>query len=835
MSVTALINLWRGNPEISSNITAWKETPQVRADFQPLPASIPEELKTALNAQGIEALYRHQLLSWQASRRGEHVVISTGTASGKTLCYNLPILSKLLENPQYTALYLFPTKALAQDQEQALKQFFQYEQGAQAPLVGTYDGDTPSATRNHIREASQIVLSNPDMLHLGILPHHTRWAGFFRNLRYVVIDEMHVYRGVFGSHFANLIRRLKRIAAFYNARPQFFLTSATIANPEELADQLIEAPVTLISEDGSSNGKRHFILYNPPIIDPELGIRRGAISESVRLAGDLLAHDLQSILFSGSRRGVELTLTYLRRENELDPARIRGYRSGYLRQERRSIEKGLRDGHIRSVVATNALELGIDIGGLEAAILAGYPGSIAATRQQAGRAGRGFKASMAVLVASSNPLDQFLIQNPEYLFGRSPEHALIDPDNLLILVDHLRCAVFERPIRRGEPFGRLGPQTVEEILKVLEGAGDLHYSGEKFFWISDRYPAQSVSLRTASPTKILLQAGSEESLETIGEIDYQSAFWMAHPGAVYLHETRQYLVTGLDLEGNTAQVKEVELDYYTQAIQDSAVEIQNVLMSDAVSGGEKSYGEVVVTTQVTGFRRIQWETHERLDITEIDMPPTQLQTTAYWLSLAEATVTALQDQGLWNSQPNDYGPNWRDQRAKTLDRDRYRCQHCGKHQEGRSLHVHHKIPFRTFESYQAANRLSNLITLCPSCHRRAETVVRVRSSLAGMAYALSHLAPLYLMCDQRDLGVLSDPQSPISQGRPTIVIYDQIPAGIGLSQRLYEIHLEVVTNALALVQTCPCDTGCPSCVGPPGEAGYGGKTETRALLEALVP
>jgi DEAD/DEAH box helicase domain-containing protein len=502
---------------------------------------------------------------------------------------------------------------------------------------------------------------------------------------------------------------------------------------------------------------------------------------------------------------------------------------------RREIERGLRQGEVRAVVATNALELGIDIGGMGASILAGYPGTIAAAWQQAGRAGRGSEASLAILVATANPLDQFLAHHPDYFFERSPEHALINPDNLLILLAHLRCAAFELPFKTGEPFGRVPSGQVEEFLEFLREDGVLHYSGGKYFWMADHYPAQGISLRSASPQRVLLQCPQEEGWVTFGEVDTESAAWMVHPEAVYMHEAQTYLVEALDLDQHIAHLRPQGVDYYTEPRSETTVELLETLGQAPVCGGTKFQGEITVTTQVTGFRKVKWFTHEQLGLGDLSLPPSQLQTTGYWLVLAEATVERLRDQGLWTNDPNKYGSKWNFLRESVRARDGYRCQSCGAREQDRAHDVHHKIPFRAFSSPEQANQLQNLVTLCPACHRRAEAAVRMRSGLSGVAYALENLAPFFLMCDARDLGVHSDPQSPLAGGGPVVVLYDRVPAGIGFSQRLFELHAELAQRAYELVAQCECVDGCPSCVGPAGENGLGGRREALALLAELVP
>jgi DEAD/DEAH box helicase domain-containing protein len=839
-----LLSRWRADPSVADNITAWERLPAMPAEWAALPDGIHPALKKAMLGQGILQLFSHQLCAWQAVRSREHLAVVTGTASGKTLCYNLPVLDQLLADGNARALYLFPTKALAQDQLSNLQAM-----GLPAVSAAIYDGDTLAHARPAIRRNARLVLSNPDMLHTGILPHHTIWADFFRNLRFVVIDEMHAYRGVFGSHVANVLRRLRRVARFYGSDPRFILASATIANPHELAKKLVEAPVTVIDHDGASRGARSFLIYNPPVVNPELGLRRSAIQESVRLADDLLAYGLQTVIFGRSRRGVELVLTYLRQQASADrgwgggPAgerEIRGYRSGYLPQERRQIEHGLRSGQVRAVVATNALELGIDIGAMGASLLVGYPGSIAATWQQAGRAGRRDDLSVAVMVATADPLDQFLAHHPEFIFQRTPEQGLVNPDNLLILLNHLRCAAFELPFQAGEPFGSLAAEQTAEFLDFLQAEGVLHQSNGRYFWMSEGYPAQQVSLRSASPQNVVLQVSRDGHQTSIGEVDYTSAHWMVHPGAVYLHEAQSYLVEELDLENKIAHLNRQDGDYYTEPRRESSVALLELLDKDLATGCGKYYGEIRVTNQVIGYRMVKWYTHEQLGIEPLDLPPTSLDTTGYWLALQEVTIEKLRQSGLWRSDPNIYGPGWQKRRAEVRLRDGYRCQVCGAAEGGREHDVHHITPLRTFQetsgmvSYERANRMENLITLCPTCHHRAETAVRVRSGLAGLAFVLGHLAPLFLMCDSRDLGVHADPQSPLCDGQPAVVIYDQVPAGIGLSQHLFSIHAELLMRAQELVMTCECLDGCPSCVGPGGELGMGGKQETLAILSELV-
>ena len=834
MNLQRLLANWRADPSVGGNIVEWVQFPERPANLRAFPTGLNKEIVDALKAHGIESLYSHQEETWTFIQNKKNVVIVTGTASGKTLAYNLPVIDMLQKATESRALYLFPTKALAHDQVNELETLMDLMPEEKRILTKAYDGDTSKSARVKIRKNARIILSNPDMLHAGILPHHTRWEDFFRNLKFVVVDEIHTYRGVFGSHVANVFRRLRRIANFYGSNPQFILTSATIGNPAELAEKLIEQKVELIDEDGAPKGKKHFILYNPPVIDEELGIRRSILQESVRLTDDLVSNNVQTILFGKARRSVEVMLNYLRERSTLPRESLRGYRSGYLPKERREIEKGLRSGEVKAVVATNALELGIDIGGMDAAILAGYPGSIAASWQQAGRAGRKLEPSLAVLTASANPLDQFLVKHPEFFFESSPEQALINPDNLLILLGHIRCAAFELPFKVGEGFGNVLENVLEEYLQLLEESQDLHKSKEKYIWTANDYPSQAISLRSASPNSVVLQAQTEEGWKMIGDVDSASADWLVHPESVYIHEGTSYVVDELDLDQNVAYLRPARVDYFTQPRHTSKVIFDNELEKGTMSGGVKGYGEMTVIGKVTGYQRIEWHTHRNLGVGVLDMPEHELNTIGYWFSLSEETIEKLDDEGIWNSSKNDYGTDWGKIRNKIRERDGYRCQMCNLLEDGKTHHVHHKAPFRSFEHMEEANNPKNLITLCSSCHRIAESVVRVRTGLSGLAFTLGHLAPLFLMCDSADIGVHVDPQSPLVDGKPIIVIYDHIPAGIGFSERLYEIHDEMMVRAFEMVSECTCLDGCPSCVGPGGENGTGAKEESLAILKILI-
>jgi DEAD/DEAH box helicase domain-containing protein len=830
-----LLARWRSDPAVGGHITRWHQEPARAGEFEALPAEIHPGLAAAFAKLGYSQLYSHQAGAWRHLKQGEHVAVVTGTASGKTLCYNLPVLDALLRDDKARALYLFPTKALAYDQNNELEAWLK-AMGAEGQVpVAAYDGDTPTHHRTNIRRKAHLIISNPDMLHYAVLPSHTQWAEFFGDLKYVVIDEMHYYRGVFGSHVANVLRRLTRICNFYGAQPQFVLASATIANPQELAERLTERPVTLIDHDGAPRGPRNFLIYNPPVIDPDLGLRASLYDESVRLVTDLLAYDVQTILFGRTRRMVEVMLKTLRNNGAGSDTQIRGYRSGYLVAERREIEAGLRSGELRAVVATNALELGVDIGGMGAAVLAGYPGSIAATWQQAGRSGRGELPALGVLVASANPLDQYLAQHPEYLLGRTPERALINPDNLLILLSHLRCAAFEIAFRKGEGFGSVKAEEVEEFLRLLAEGGELHVSGEKYFWAADAPPSRAVSLRGASTDSVVIQAKDDAGKwQLVGEVDPNGALWLVHPDAIYIHDGRTYFVDKLDLDEKVAYLRSIEADYYTVPKSRTTVSLVDEKKQAPAAGGSKHFGELNITVEVVGYDKIQWKGNESPGSGQLDLPPTELNTFGYWLALDEATVDGLRERGLWSNDPNDYGPSWPIQREAARLRDGYRCQICGAGYSPRPLEVHHKQPFRSFTSYKEANQLENLITLCPNCHRRAEAVVAMRSGLAGLSFVLRHLALLYLMCDPGDLGVHSDPKSDLAGGAPVVVIFDNVGNALGFSERLFELHDELMAAAHELVAACGCQDGCPSCVGPGGEQGRGAKRETLALLETLA-
>jgi DEAD/DEAH box helicase domain-containing protein len=618
------------------HVTAVRRLPAVAARFAPFPDALDPRLAAALASRGVERLYTHQAEAIEHALAGRHTVVVTPTASGKTLCYNAPVLNAILQDPSSRALYLFPTKALAQDQLAELQAMC--ETLAAGIGVFTYDGDTPQDARRTIRSRAHLVLSNPDMVHSGILPHHPRWAKLFENLRYVIIDELHAYRGVFGSHLCNVLRRLRRICRHYGSNPVFLCSSATIQNPRELAERLTEQPFELVDTSGAPRGEKFFVFVNPPVVNHQLGIRRSYLAETRRVASEFLKRNLQLIVFAQSRLSTEILTTYLKDDFKGIPGApetVRGYRGGYLPNRRREIEKGLREGAVRAVVSTNALELGIDIGALDVSIMAGYPGTIAATWQRAGRAGRRSGRSAAVMVASSAPLDQFVVRNPSYFFDASPERALIDPDNLHILVDHIKCAAFELPFSSSETFGR---PDVQEILGILSEQGLVHRAGEEapWTWTNESYPADAVSLRSVSSDNFVIVDITQET-RVIGETDFTSGPATLHPKAIYIVEGKLFQVERLDFEGRKAFVREIDCDYYTDAITYTKVTAIDTFATDV----HRFHGEVHVVSRVVGFKKIKFYTNENVGSGELDLPEQQMHTTAYWLTIPANVMGVL--------------------------------------------------------------------------------------------------------------------------------------------------------------------------------------------------
>jgi DEAD/DEAH box helicase domain-containing protein len=839
--VTQVLDTFAARDHNGEMLTAVRHYPAREAQWAEFPEWLHEDLKVTYRAKGIRSLYTHQAAAAEAAHAGKNVVIVTPTASGKTLCYNLPVLDAILKDADARALYLFPTKALAQDQLAELYDLNQrldilaaegqnrgitQEGGLKPPLheeretredwtparapqrqadsrfgVFTYDGDTPSDARKAIREKSHIVLTNPDMLHTGILPHHTRWTRLFENLQYIVIDELHTYRGVFGSHLCNVLRRLRRIAKFYGCSPQFICCSATIANPGELASRLIEEDVEVQAVNGAPAAEKTFVFYNPPVVNRALGIRRSYINEASRVSQEFLKNDLQTMVFANSRLHTELILTYLQQANPRmpgTPETIRGYRGGYLPNERREIERGLRDGRIRGVVTTSALELGIDVGSLDAVVMAGYPGTIAATWQRAGRAGRRSGSSCAVLVASSAPLDQFIVRHPDYFFGNTPEHAFIQPDNLEILVNHLKCAAFELPIGPEEKFGEVD---VQDLCARLAEAGYLHRAGENFHWTQEAYPADTVSLRSVTSDNFVIIDITGQPL-VIGEVDFPSALTFVHEKAIYIHGGQQYHVEHLDFKERKAYVKRVDADYYTDAIKYTQVRVLEVAATESKgveasagdlaekgrsstaplqrAGNSWSHGEVLVRSQVVGFKKIKFFTNENVGAGKLELPENEMHTTSYWITLERPLLESL--------------------------------------------------PFSISER---------------------------QSGMFGLLHALESVATLLLMCDCRDLGTAIGERPPAPDGmedsdeftpmrmeeasgaqakeffEPNLYLFDAYPGGIGFSEPLFRVHELLIGKTRELIRECPCDDGCPSCVGPAGDLPLRAKEAALAILDRL--
>jgi DEAD/DEAH box helicase domain-containing protein len=741
------------DPSIEPLIAAHRVLEPLAARHAPWPEGLDSRLVDALRSRGVDALYSHQARAVQAVRDGRNVCVVTPTASGKTLCYNLPVLDAIVRDPTARALYLFPTKALAADQLDELRAL---ADAARLDLkTSTYDGDTPANVRSVVRAAGQVVISNPDMLHAAILPHHTKWFKLFENLQFVVIDELHTYRGLFGSHVANVVRRLQRLCRHYGSNPVFICASATIANPGDLAERLLGAPVELIEENGAPRGRKHVVIVNPPVVNHQLGIRASSLLTAQHLGERLIRDGVQTILFARSRTAVEVLTTYLREALPSPPGHqspIRGYRGGYLPNERREIERGLRDGRVRGVVATNALELGIDIGGLDAAISVGYPGTIASTWQQMGRAGRRTGESLAILVASSAPIDQFLATHPDYFFDRTPEHGLINPDNLHLLLDHLKASAFELPVPTNERFGL---EETPALLDVLEEDGMLRRAGDdRYYWSHENFPASSFSLRSAAQENVVIVDTTGDRHRVIGEVDIFAAPLLVHEQAIYLHEARQFHVDRLEWPERKAYVHAVDVDYYTDA--DLGVTLKVLEVADEATGprgDHRQRGDVMVAWHATLFKKIKFHTHENVGWGPINLPEQQMHTAATWLVVPPEVASRFD--------------------RETLD-----------------------------------------------------------GALIGLARLARNTAPLLLMCDVRDLGVLAQARAPFTN-EPTLYLYDAIPGGVGLSERLFSLTDELIEACLDLARGCPCDEGCPSCVGPVTEVGPLGKAATAELLTGV--
>ncbi len=770
----------KDNRRFRENATSITHIPASPGSFAPYPKWLNPNLHNVLAKRGLTRLYSHQAQAIDLIRQGKDVVLVTPTASGKTLCYNLPVLQKILEEPETRALYLFPTKALANDQ---MNEVHGLISDLKADIkTFTYDGDTPDDARQAIRKQGHVVVTNPDMLHTGILPHHTKWQKLFTNLKYVVVDELHVYRGVFGSHLTNVLRRLKRICRFYGQDPIFICCSATVANPKEHAENLLEREVSLIDESGAPRSEKTFILYNPPIINRELGIRQSALTPARKIASNLIGNKIQTIVFATSRLNVEVLTKYLkdvfRSKIPANDHYVTGYRGGYLPMLRRDIEKGLRDRSVMGVVSTNALELGIDIGNLEACIMAGYPGSIASVWQQAGRAGRRTGQSLVILIAKSNPMDQFIVGNPDYFFTRSPEHCRVNPDNLLILLHHIKSAAFELPFEEGERFGK---EDLMELLSYLEEKGVLHQVGQRWHWAAESYPADEVSLRTINPENVVVVDTTETANhKIIAEVDWDSAFTTVHDDAIYMLESQQYHVDKLDLDRKKAYVKKVDVDYYTDAMTYTNVRVMDDFDKKIKGRIIVEHGEVQVSRKVVGYKKIKFYTSENVGYGDVNLPQKDMHTTSYWFT----------------------------------------------------------IPWDILDLLQI---------------RREEII----DGLSGLAYCLHHICAMMVMSDIRDLDrcigdksgewfvrygkdrrvITEIPGQPANVMEnaydPTVFIFDAYPGGIGFSDNLFERHDELIRASRSLISSCPCDHGCPMCVGPALEVGPSAKQAAIQILDLM--
>lgn len=755
MNVDQLISCLKADPSFMENVTAWETMPATEGRYMDFPPELDTRITSVLHKRGIHRLYTHQAESVQAAAQGRDFVVVTPTASGKTMCYNLPVLSAILRNPDARALYLFPTKALSADQASELYELIEAI-GVDVKAY-TYDGDTQAAARKAIRQAGHIVVTNPDMLHSNILPNHTKWVKLFENLQYIVIDEIHTYRGVFGSNLANVLRRLMRLCGFYGSHPRFILCSATIANPDELAHILTGRDILKIDNNGAPMGERHMVFYNPPIVNRQLGIRRGAVGETREIASRLLANAIPTIVFAKSRIQVEVLTRYMK-DQARDPygfsGRVRGYRGGYLPSERREIERGLRAGEIDMVISTNALELGIDIGSLTACVLCGYPGTIASTWQQAGRAGRRKDTALTVMVASSAAIDQYIVNHPEYFLSQSPEHALLHPDNLYVLLSHIKCSAYELPFEDGETFGNV--RDTAQYLTFLTESGILRHVDTRYHWSAEDFPASEISLRSASSENfVIVDITNPAHHRVIGEMDRYTVPMLLHENAIYMHEARQYQVEKLDFKTCKAFLRAVDVDYYTDAdLNVSLAVLDQLKQKELQNGVVVTLGELKITTIVKIFKKMKLDTHENLGFGPVRIPETDMHTIGMWWTVPDAISTRYTNDDL-------------------------------------------------------------------------------QGALMGITNLMCIVAPIYLMCAPRDIKVIYQVKAPETD-LPTLFLYDQYPGGVGLSEKAYEMQELLLEHALGIVTACPCERGCPSCVGPETEVGINGKALALEILKELI-
>lgn len=751
-----LIKEWQNSERFGPYFTADTTLLGKKGSYAPMPDWLDPRLRQIMNDRGISQLYSHQAESIQRVNDGENVVLVTPTASGKTLAYNLPVLNQIMGDPASKAIYLFPTKALTQDQYTGVHALIE-ELDLQI-RTHTYDGDTPADARAAIRETGHIILTNPDMLHAAILPHHPKWMKLFMGLKYVVIDEVHTYRGVFGSHMANVIRRLKRIAHFHGSNPQFIMCSATIANPGEHARALVEEEVSLVDRSGAPSSSRHVLVYNPPVVNRQLGIRASYIKQARKFAHELVTRKIPVIVFALSRLNVELMVKYLREglaKEGHNPDVVQGYRGGYLPLRRREIERGLRDGDVQCVVATNALELGIDIGSLDAAIVAGYPGSQASLLQQWGRAGRQSGASLAVFVAKSDPIDQYVVSNPDYLLGVSPEEARIDPDNPFILADHLKCATFELPFRQTEEFGKIGQDNVNGMLDMMSNARLVHKVKDRYMWSNDAYPASSVSLRNIPGQNFVVIDRDKEII--VAEVDFVSAHTMLHEGAIHNVDGIQYHVKELDYEGRKAYVERAITDFYTDAETYVEVRILTTAQERTRSVSADAHGEVTVTEKVVGFKKIRFYTSENVGYGEVNLPELTMHTMGCWSTIDDSVIREL-----------PYGQVELSDAIMGV---------------ARALHM------------VAALKLMCSIHDLGHCvgDRSAKWF-----SISGVSFR----------------GSYSFDETGENLFAPTIFLFDRRSGGVGLAPAVFRSLDELSDNALKMIRRCECEAGCPACIGP---------------------
>ncbi|MCE5323813.1 DEAD/DEAH box helicase [bacterium] len=745
MNANAFLDSIRSSKEYRGQIAHVEHIPPRAAAWRPVEPPVAGQTSDALDRLGITRLYIHQADAIEAVRAGQSIVVVTATASGKTLCYNVPVMEALEANPKSRALYIYPTKALAQDQLGKIRQF-----GLDFIKPATYDGDTPRQERPFIKTTANIILTNPDMLHIGVLPYHSTWSELFRNLKFVVIDEVHTYRGVFGAHVANVIRRLRRIAKYYGSEPQFICSSATVGEPGRLVHDLTGVDARVIDDDGSPSGPKSFVFWNPPFISGK-DERRSANSEAVKLFVKMVESGIRTIVFTKARKTAELIYRYARTELKDEKSaiadRIMAYRAGYKPTERREIERRLFTGDLMGVTSTTALEVGVDIGGLDCVVMTGYPGTVASTWQQAGRSGRGLAESMAVLIALDNPIDQYMMRNPGYFFTSANERAIVDSQNPYILADHLLCAAYEMPLTNEEVTSLFGVRAYE-LLGMLSDLGQIEYR-HRWYWAGSNYPAADVNIRSTGGGSYDI-VSVENGGTLLGTVDASSAFDTIHPGAVYLHAGESYVVTNLDLDEKVAYVEKSEVNYYTTPADQTKILVEHEQESRILyrsvndtadtrpPSADVFFGDVVVSNQVTHYWRKRLFSDEIIEKRPLDLPETELHTQAVWFALPDE--------------------------------------------------VKNKIIGRGFD-------------------------------LAGTIHAIEHAAigllPLFALCDRQDIGGVSHPNHPDTDGMPAIFIYDGYAGGVGLARTAFERIEELLSATLTTIRDCQCDDGCPSCIQSP--------------------